>query len=287
MDSLRSDSSEESCSEDLDTEQDTTPSSPPLPSFTCPPAGIVLEFGNLLHDSHPESNPNVRHRPVRTVDPSKASDTLSSGHPKDSDNTAPNMGGTSELQRSAKSTATRSLSAAVRKKSLSHDEDLSSTQEVLEAVLAENEMVGGASQVEIDSVEGSNQKLNTIITPSLGDCEAGPYQVDSNDEIEASEQGRPISVSTSPPSEKSNKASSKRLSFPLKPVLLSYNMSKPSKYHVRPPPQSLLKPAPGHAPSTLLDQSEEVGTSENIASHSLTEHTLKVITEKVRNMNSK
>lgn len=77
----------------------------------------------------------------------------------------------------------------------------------------------------------------------------------------------------------------------IKPVLLNYSTSKPSSRHHLKPTSTTLKSELGHTPnleSVAVTVSGGVAMKgEGMASQSLTEHTLKVITEKVRIMNSK
>ncbi len=73
--------------------------------------------------------------------------------------------------------------------------------------------------------------------------------------------------------------SSSKPSFPLKPVLLKYNTSKPS-LHPAKPSKEAVKPELG-------ETHEGEGGEEDVVSHSLTERTLRVITDRVRNMDAK
>lgn len=133
-------------------------------------------------------------------------------------------------------------------------------RDVLQAVQAENEKVGGASQVQTDSVRGGSLE---------GLCD------ESKDE-----SGQGISVGPSktvtPTQHKDDNAPSQlsdKTSFPLKPALLSHDLPKPSK-HTKPTQTAPFQTAP-------------LKPEEDLASSSLTEHTLRVITEKVRSMNPK
>ena len=306
--------------------------------------------------------------------------------------------------------ATRSLSATVRKKSTSLEEDVATVQleNVLEAVEAENAMLGGATSkkatrslsatvckkanplratVQLENVLDAVQAENTMVdgatskkmTQSLSvtthkgivaheegavsvedilaavhaenakvDSESSRPHVDDrlmvSNELEkydvpvdlpsATTQSLPSAttvlqsqiLSKSPASisdtaiaqcgdMRTGEVSSK-LSFPLKPVLLQYNTSKPSLHPLKPskfrqsPEGGRGEEGEGEGERGRGEESDEEGREEGMkgkggsgaggeeegegaggedttASRSLTERTLKVITDKVRNMDAK
>ena len=274
----------------------------------------MLEFGGpsrsrALHGLHAKSESHITSKITPLQDP----------HIKDSDSATSIKVGRAlaghapELQSSAKPMATRSLSATVRKKSLSGD--ATSTQQVrdvLEAVLAENEIVGGASKADIGTVggtscvdtasilNGATDKRYKDVINDAGKRNGFPHHDSDVQHKGTSNEAKlsEITDSTLLSNERATivpDADKKPKSFPIKPVLLNYKIPKPSTSPTKPSSTSktVLNPAPAaHPPSARPDEGGEEegegGTEDvDVASRSLTQHTLRVITEKVRNMNSK
>lgn len=367
LDSLQSDSSsEESCSEDLEEEGDAMLSNPLPPSFTSS-QGIVLEFGVKKHHHHD------------TISSEPHASKTSTYHKKTEVNSNSNQPSqVSALEKSVSQKATRSLSAAVRKKLSSGGDNLSSAQEiqgVLEAVQAENAMVGeGSTSLSREGTVCETKEAQEAVAGGgaggvkqhvtcdeqhvtcneqhvtcdeqhvicdkqnasavCDDIQATSVPVQRGSMFSGTEHGKKELVefsskqvttdlidsdqwknqsSSQPPMKivsqthnpgpecetrktlqqptcgdktslhlrdagKTGKTANKPM-FPVKPVLLNYDISKP-KYPTK-PVLAMLKSQSGLASN--LDQV----APEGMASHSLTERTLKVITERVRNMNSR
>lgn len=299
--------SEESCSEDLEEEDDVTAApAPPIPACLPPPSlfasnrGIMLEFGR----------PHVQDGVVEGC-PVKSTASLSSELKKtrnDADATCSEAlqtfkansdvsepGPIPALTRSADSQnkATRSLKSAVRKKALSFEEEKSSVQDVLEAMHAENAMLDGTTarpgksagrdEMEVPAAKKTIGKQNTAYRNIPIEPVAAQSETVRSLHVQAKTEASIGSHVTLPTSQHETAApqtrgkASNRHGFPIKPVLLDYNISRPSRN----------TPKPMRATPTLGSERSSDGNDEGSASHSMTEHTLKVITGKVRNMNSR
>ena len=155
--------------------------------------------------------------------------------------------GTSQFHPSVTRTATQSLSAIVPKRNLSPCNDGPAVKEVLEAMQVEN--------------EGINKVICTGVTPKANDAQCKM-------------SGRPSEVV---------KGLTTKPNFPIKPVLLQYDVNKRTQHPAKPVSKTIPVPITSHQST---DKGEEVDQEEP-ASHSLTEKTLKIITDKVRLMNSR
>lgn len=213
----------------------------------------------------------------------------------------------SVLRQSTGQTTVRSLSATARKKNASSHENPPTMQEMtdlLEAVHAENVMMDNvAREDKVKDEKGRRAEGGKMgaLTPSVLSIASPGRSSPTGADIESGEGSSQASPSTTQDRACSSKGSlgqtrrtgnqgdlasslyhtgvtvqrdqpSHKTSFPIKPVLLGYASTKPPKHPVK----QVREPGP-----------ELEGGEEDIASQSLTEHTLKIITDKVRNMNSR
>lgn len=209
----------------------------------------------------------------------------------------------SVLQKSTGQTATRSLSATVRKKtssSLDGPPTLQDMAKLLEAVHAENAMVDGAprnpKEEEVGGGRAEGRRMGGSEDSSMLESQGNSPHACADLKHVSNTQALPSTQSggsstSSPHAVRKNSDHEELVSssqvvtqpvhkLPIKPTLLSYDISSPSK------------------PTSMIQRSEQQGEASNqdlrlergerdVASQSLTVHTLKIITEKVRNMNPK
>lgn len=206
----------------------------------------------------------------------------------------------SVLQKSAGQTATRSLSATVRKKTSSSLDDPPSLQDMaklLDAVRAENAMVDGAPRNPKEGEVGGGRKDESVLESRANASHAGAdLKHKSNAQalpgiqsgVSSTSSPRAVRLNSDHKESVSSSRCEKLVSqpvnkLPIKPTLLSYNISaSPPKFDVKPTSTAQKSEQVGGASNQTLEL--ERGGEKDMASQSLTAHTLKIITEKVRNM---
>ena len=319
----------DSCTEELDSTDDISPSTSPLPQFK--ENGIMLEFesqprSTVILSSRPSTvkQVNPKQKPIDTLSHEVIDNTQSVHKSQVSLKTAP----LSQLHSSVLNSTThhliqtqagapmmtnsqntrlvhlanRSLSATRKKQNLSLDEDDESTQAVLDAVSLENKALGAkvdehspavanldpgspslvlgqiSKLVPIDSSSGVQAPPTTCPT----DVDDQQYNIDNRSKVAnrmATDQqvyDYAETVSKTSKGENLSKGFGSPISSsPFKPVLVSrYKSHSQTKSPRERDPDSTHDPAPPH------------GGSEG-ERESLTEHTLSVITAKVREMDAR
>lgn len=131
--------------------------------------------------------------------------------------------------------------------------------------------------VDIDSNaprNGDNASSSPLVSPAVDSCD----QQEDASTLQLSSEAGGSQASKLP----------HKPSLVIKPVLLNYSIPKPSSRHHFKQTTTTLKSELGHTPNLELEESGGVAMEGGgMASPSLTEHTLKIITQKVRDMNSK
>ena len=316
----------DSCTEELDSTDEISPSTSPLPQFK--ENGIMLEF-----ESQPRSTMSLSSRPstVKQVNPKqKPIDTPShevidntqgvhesqvslktaplsplrssvlnstTHHPIQTQAGAPMM--TNSQNTRLVHLANRSLSATRKKQNLSLDEDHESTQAVLDAVSLENKALGakvdepspavtnldpGSPSLVLGQISKlvSKDSSSGVQAPPTTDVDDQQYNIDNRSKVAsrmATDQqvyDHTGTVSKTSKGENLSKGFGSPISSsPFKPVLVSrYKSHSQTKSPRERDPDSTHDPAPPH------------GGSEG-ERESLTEHTLSVITAKVREMDAR